>query len=118
MIVDDHEVWRGALRDLLFIFDNMEFAGEASNGEDAIRLCEELDPDVVLMDMVMPEMDGVTATRAIRRACPNTRLIALTSDESMARAALQAGASGYLLKGVSIDVLARAIESAYAGNTL
>ncbi len=113
MIVDDHDVWRGALRDVLLVFDNLEFAGEAASGEEAIRLCAEVQPDVVLMDIMMPEMDGIAATRAIRRTCPDVRLIALTSDEAMAKAAIKAGAAAYLLKGSSIDALADAIRAAH-----
>lgn len=115
LIVDDHDVWRGALRDVLYVFDNLEFAGEASNGEEAVRMCAEVQPDVVLMDLMMPEMDGITATRAIRRICPDTSLIALTSDESLAKAAVQAGAATYMMKGMSIDALADTIRTTHQG---
>jgi NarL family two-component system response regulator LiaR len=92
-------------------------AGEAENGEDAIRLCAEVLPDVILMDMVMSGMDGATATRAIRQQFPKVQVIALTSFKQgdMIKNALEAGAIGYLLKDVSADELARAIRAAHAG---
>ena len=95
-------------------------AGEAVNGEEAVRLCDRLNPDVVLMDIVMPEMDGVTATRIIHQKHPNIKVVALSSylDESLVINTLQAGAIGYLLKNISSDELAHAIRSAYHGHAM
>jgi NarL family two-component system response regulator LiaR len=117
IIVDDHAVVRSGLSAFLMVFDDLEFAGEAASGEEAIRLCKNLHPDVVLMDLVMPGVDGATATRAIRENCPNTRIIALTSfkEQELVQGALQAGAIGYLLKNVSADELVGAIRAAHAG---
>ncbi len=117
MLVDDHPMVRRGLATFLKVFDDFELAGEAADGEAAIQLCAQALPDVVLMDMVMPEMDGATATRAIRRQFPKVQVIALTSfkEEGLVEKALQAGAIGYLLKNVSADELARAIRAAHAG---
>jgi NarL family two-component system response regulator LiaR len=117
MLVDDHTMVRRGLATFLKVFDDLELAGEAANGEDAIQLCTQVLPDVVLMDMVMPDVDGVTATRAIRRQFPEVQVIALTSfkDKGLVQDALQAGAIGYLLKDVSADALAQAIRAAHAG---
>lgn len=119
MIVDDHEMVRSGLAVFLEISDDFELVGEASNGTEAIRLCDELHPDVLLMDLVMPGIDGITAMRNIREICPNVQIIALTSfkDEELVRAALQAGAISYLLKNVSIDELGDAVRNAYAGKS-
>ncbi len=117
MIVDDHAVVRSGLEDFLLAYDDLELVGQAASGEEAVRLCPQIRPDVVLMDLVMPKMDGAAATRAIRQVCPNIQVIALTSFEQqdLVQAALQAGAIGYLLKNVSADELAGAIRSAKAG---
>ncbi|MCL4535540.1 MAG: response regulator transcription factor [Bacteroidetes bacterium] len=117
MIVDDHAVVRSGLAAFLLAFDDLELVGEAGSGEEAVRLCMREHPDVVLMDLVMPEMDGAAATRAIRQSCPGAQVIALTSfrEENLVQAALQAGAIGYLLKNVSADELAGAIRAARAG---
>lgn len=117
LLVDDHTMVRRGLATFLHVFDDLELAGEAANGEEAIEMCARLLPDVVLMDMVMPEMDGVAATRAIRHKFPTVQVIALTSfkEEELVQNALEAGAIGYLLKDVSADELARAIRAAHAG---
>lgn len=117
LIVDDHAVVRSGLSAFLSAFDDLQLAGEASSGERAIALCQQVQPDVVLMDLVMPGMDGAAATRKIRKQCPQVQVIALTSfkEKEMVEAALQAGAIGYLLKDVSADELARAIRAAAAG---
>jgi len=117
MLVDDHTMVRRGLATFLKVFDDLELAGEAENGQAAIRLCAKLQPDVVLMDMVMPDMSGATATHTIRQQFPNVQVIALTSfkEEELVKSALEAGAIGYLLKDVSADELVRAIRSAYAG---
>jgi NarL family two-component system response regulator LiaR len=120
MIVDDHDMVRSGLSVFLEAFDDLELVGEAADGEEAIRLCAELQPHVVLMDLVMPEMDGIAATRAIRQADPTVQVIALTSfnDQDLVQGALQAGAVGYLLKNASIDELADAIRSARVGKPI
>jgi NarL family two-component system response regulator LiaR len=117
LLVDDHPMVRRGLAAFLMAFDDMVLAGEADNGEAAIQRCAEAAPDVILMDMVMPDMDGATATRAIRRQFPQVQVIALTSfkEGDLIKNALDAGAIGYLLKDVSADDLARAIRGAHAG---
>jgi len=117
LLVDDHAVVRSGLSAFLLVFDDLALVGEASGGQEALQLCRQLTPDVVLMDLVMPEMDGATATRAIRQICPQTQVIALTSfkEQDLVQKALQAGAIGYLLKNVSADELAEAIRAAHAG---
>ncbi len=117
LITDDHAVVRNGLRAFLSAFDDFVLVGEAKNGEQAVRLCGEVKPDVVLMDLVMPGMDGAAATHLIREKHPNTQVIALTSfkEASQVQAALHAGAIGYLLKDISAEELARAIRQAHAG---
>ena len=117
MIVDDHAVVRSGLGAFLSAFDDLELAGEAESGEEAIRMCGEVRPDVVSMDMVMPGLDGAAATQALRTACPDIQVLALTSfrEEDLIQRALRAGAIGYLLKNVSADDLADAIRAAHAG---
>ena len=119
MLVDDHAMVRRGLATFLKVFDDLELAGEAASGEAAIQLCAQILPDVVLMDIVMPEMDGVTATRAIRQQFPEVQVVALTSfkDQEWVQDALHAGAIGYLLKDVSADTLAQAIRAAHAGRS-
>ncbi|MGD2048200.1 MAG: response regulator transcription factor [Chloroflexota bacterium] len=117
MLVDDHTMVRQGLATFLDVFDDLELAGEASDGDEAIELCARLLPDVVLMDLAMPEVDGVTATRVIRQRFPMVQVLALTSfkEEELIQNALQAGAIGYLLKNVTADELAQAIRAAHAG---
>jgi two-component system, NarL family, response regulator LiaR len=117
LIVDDHAVVRSGLATFLQAFDDFELVGEAGDGSEAVRRCAHVSPDVILMDLLMPEMDGIAATRAIRERHPDVQVIALTSfqDQDKVQAALDAGALGYLLKNVSADELARAIRSARAG---
>jgi NarL family two-component system response regulator LiaR len=117
MIVDDHAVVRSGLGAFLLVFDDFELVGEASSGEQAIRICDQVKPDVVLMDLVMPGMDGAATTRAIREKCPNIQVIVLTSfrEQELVQGALKAGAIGYLLKNVSADELANAIRGAHVG---
>ena len=116
-LVDDHAVVRSGLSAFLLAFDELELVGEASSGEKALQLCQEIQPDVVLMDLVMPGMDGAAATHAIRERCPDTQVIALTSfkEQELVHGALEAGAIGYLLKNVSAAELADAIRAAHAG---
>jgi NarL family two-component system response regulator LiaR len=117
LIVDDHSMVRAGLATFIRVKADLELVGEGRNGQDALRLCEQLQPDVVLMDLVMPRMDGVKATRAIRERWPQIQIIALTSfkEKEMVHEALQAGAISYLLKDVSVDELAEAIRGAHAG---
>jgi two-component system, NarL family, response regulator LiaR len=117
MLVDDHAMVRKGLATFLRVFDDLQLVGEAENGEAAIKLCGEIMPDVVLMDMVMPEMDGAAATRIIREKYPQVQVIALTSfkEGDLIKSALEAGAIAYLLKDVSADDLVRAIRAAHAG---
>jgi len=119
MLVDDHNVVRSGLGALLSAYDDLKLVAEASSGEDALPLCQEKSPDVVLMDLVMPGMDGATATEKILENCPDVKVLALTSfkEKELVQGALKAGAMGYLLKNVSADELAEAIRSAYAGRS-
>lgn len=117
MLVDDHMMVRRGLATFLKVYDDLQLAGEAENGAAAIQLCGEILPDVVLMDMVMPDMDGVAVTRAICQKYPQVQVIALTSfkEGDLVKKALEAGAIAYLLKDVSADDLVRAIRAAHAG---
>jgi two-component system, NarL family, response regulator LiaR len=119
MLVDDHTMVRKGLATFLKVFDDLELAGEAADGEEAIQLCAEILPDVVLMDLVMPGVEGAVVTRHIRRQFPTVQVIVLTSfkEEKRIHDALQAGAIGYLLKDVSAEELAQAIRAAYAGRS-
>ena len=121
MIVDDHQVVRQGFSLFLKAFQDLELVGEATNGNEAVELCAKLRPDVILMDMIMPQMNGIEATRIIREKHQDTQVIALTSfndDRDLLNGALQAGALGYLFKDISIDDLATAIRTAYAGNPI
>jgi NarL family two-component system response regulator LiaR len=117
MIVDDHTMVRRGLATILKVFDDLKLVGEAESGEAAIQLCDEVLPDVILMDMSLPGMDGATATRKIRKKFSQIQVIVLTSfkDGKLIKQALEAGAIGYLLKDVTADDLVRAIRSAHAG---
>jgi NarL family two-component system response regulator LiaR len=117
LIVDDHTIVREGLALLLDTFSDLEMVGEACNGTQAIDYCAEYRPDILLMDLVMPGIDGVAAIRAIRQHHPGTKILALTSfdDEELIHAALEAGAIGYLMKNISAAELAEAIRAAYAG---
>jgi NarL family two-component system response regulator LiaR len=117
LIADDHSVVRQGLKMFLGLDPELEVVGEAANGEEAVRKAGELHPDVVLMDLLMPKMDGVTATATIRRAQPDTEVIALTSvlEDATVVSAVRAGAIGYLLKDTQADELCGAIHAAAAG---
>ena len=117
ILVDDHEMVRRGLAVSLLALDDIEVVGEATNGMEAIQLSSQSNPDVVLMDMIMPGMDGVAATKTIRQHHPDTQVIILTSfkEQNMVQSALQAGAIGYLLKDVTLDQLGQAIRDAKAG---
>lgn len=117
LITDDHAVVRNGLRSFLMAYDDFELVGEAKNAEQAVRLCGQFFPDVVLMDLVMPGMDGATATRLIREKYPKIQVIALTSfkEREHVQSVIQSGAIGYLLKDVSAEELAKAIRLAHEG---
>jgi DNA-binding NarL/FixJ family response regulator len=117
LLVDDHSVVRQGLRMFLALDPELEVIGEAADGAEAVRMARELKPDVVLMDMLMPVMDGVTATAIIRRELPDTEVIALTSvlEDEKVIGAVRAGAIGYLLKDTEADDLRRAIKAAADG---
>ncbi len=119
LLVDDHAVVRSGLGAFLLVHDDLELVGEAGGGEEAVRLCEQLQPDVVLMDLVMPDMDGAAATRIIRERWPRIQVVALTSfkEKDLVQGVLEAGAIGYMLKNVSADDLAAAIRAAHAGRS-
>ena len=117
LVADDHSVVRRGLRGFLELNDDFELVGEASNGEEAVQMAQQLKPDVVLMDILMPRMDGIQATAAIRKSLPDTEVIALTSvlEDASVVGAVRAGAIGYLLKDTEDDELCRAIKAAAAG---
>ncbi len=117
LLTDDHRVVRQGIKMVLDLDPELEVVGEASNGEEALRLAQRLKPDVVLMDLVMPVMDGVEATSEIRRELPDTEVVALTSvlEDASVAGAVKAGAIGYLLKNTGGEELRRAIKAAAAG---
>ncbi len=117
MIADDHSVVRQGLRMFLSSDPELEIVGEARDGAEAVRLARQLQPDVVLMDLLMPVMDGIAATAAIRREVPDTEVVALTSvlEDAAVVDAVRAGAIGYLLKDTESDELRRVIKAAAAG---
>ena len=117
LVVDDHAVVRRGLRGFLELQDDIEVIGEAADGAEAIARSAELRPDVILMDVLMPTLDGIAATAAIKRAQPDVEIVALTSfiEEARVVAALEAGATGYLLKDASDREVADAVRAAYRG---
>jgi NarL family two-component system response regulator LiaR len=120
LLVDDHAVVRSGLKTFLMVYDDLELVGEASDGREAIQKCADLQPDVVLMDLVMPDMDGATATQAIRSRWPAIQVVVLTSftEDDLVQGALRAGAIGYLLKNASVSDLVQAIHAAVAGRPI
>lgn len=117
LIADDHPVVRDGLRLMLSVSPGMTCVGQAENGEDAIRLCADLHPDVILMDLMMPGIGGVSATQAIRKKHPNVQVVALTTfdDRELVQDALRAGAISYLLKNASMEVITDTIRDASLG---
>jgi NarL family two-component system response regulator LiaR len=120
LIADDHAVVREGLRTFLDLQDGIEVVGEAGDGEEAIAETERLQPDVILIDLVMPRLDGVRAMRELRERAPRARAIVLTSflDDEYLLPAMRAGAAGYLLKNVQPQELARAVRAAVAGDVI
>lgn len=119
MLVDDHNVVRSGLATFLKAYEDLKLVGEAKNGVEAVDLCHNRKPDVILMDLMMPEMDGIEATRAILEDYPEIKIIAMTSfeEEELVHGVLAAGAIGYLLKNVTSDELAKAIRDAFSGRS-
>jgi NarL family two-component system response regulator LiaR len=119
MLVDDHNVVRSGLATFLRAYEDLELVAEAKNGREAVRLCHEKQPDVILMDLMMPEMDGIEATKAILAEYPGIKIIAMTSfeDEQLVQGVLAAGAISYLLKNITSDELAKAIRDAVSGRS-
>ena len=120
LICDDHDLFRHGLRMVLEVEDGIKVVAEAADGEQAVARVEELAPDVVLMDVRMPRMDGIEATRVIRQQFPTTRIIVLTvsDEEDDLYGAIKAGANGYLLKEVSIEEVADAVRAVFGGQSL
>jgi NarL family two-component system response regulator LiaR len=119
LIVDDHPIVRHGIKTMLFTFDDIVVVGEAGNGLEALARCQETTPDVILMDIVMPGMNGVETTRAVLERYPQVKIIVLTSfpDQDLVHETLEAGAVGFLLKDVPIDTLGDAIRCAHAGHS-
>ncbi len=119
LVVDDHEMVREGLTAMLKTAPDMELIGQASDGDYAVTFCTETCPDVVLMDLEMPKMDGISATKRIREHCPQTQIIALTSfsEDERIQAALAAGMIGYLLKSIPANQLQEAIRNAHVGKS-
>jgi NarL family two-component system response regulator LiaR len=117
LAVDDHDMLRSGLATILKAFPDLLLVGEASSGGEAIQQALKLKPDVILMDLLMPEMDGVSAIREIRQRQPAIRIIALSSfgEEELVRSALRAGATSYILKNVTADRLAEVIRMTHSG---
>lgn len=117
LIADDHEIVRRGLMTFLGAFDEFVFVGEAANGRDAVTLAADTRPDVILIDLMMPELNGINAIRQIRAHDPNTHIIALTSsrDDELVASALQAGATSYIMKSVPVNDLPQVIRDAFAG---
>jgi len=117
LVVDDHAVIRSGLRKFLMVNRDLEAVGEATDGVEAVQMAGLYKPDVILMDLMMPDMDGITATRQIREKYPAAQIVVLTSfsEANLVKQALQAGAIGYLQKNVTASELKDAIRSAHAG---
>src|SRR5262245_9765153 len=117
MAVDDHEILQMGIKFMLLAFDDIELISQAYSGEEALRLCDRAQPNVILMDILMPGMDGIATTRAIRDQYPQVQVVILSSyqHKELVQQAIEAGAIGYLLKGTPIEDIAKAIRSAYVG---
>ncbi|MBU0513743.1 MAG: response regulator transcription factor [Proteobacteria bacterium] len=119
VIVDDHQIVRDGLRSVMEKEGDLHVVAEADNGRDGVRVCRELGPDVVIMDITMPDLNGIEAARKIGADCPDTRVIALSmhSDKRYVTRMLEAGAAGYLLKESAIDEVVRAVRAVAAGQS-
>jgi DNA-binding NarL/FixJ family response regulator len=117
LIVDDHAVVRMGLRAFFDLLPDIEVVGDAADGSEGVAMCRRLAPDVVLMDLLMPNMDGITAIGRIKAEQPETEIVTMTSfiEEEKVTAALEAGASGYVLKDADAEEVAQAVRAAYAG---
>ncbi len=120
LIADDHSITRSGLKTILSVYDDLSLVGEAKNGVEAIDMCSKVNPDIVLMDLDMPVMDGVTATLMIKKKYPDIIVIALTSyvDKHLVREALNAGAISYIIKNISPDELTNSIRDSFYGKTI
>ncbi len=120
MVVDDHMVVRNGIKFSLGAVDDIDLVGEAGDGREALHVCANTQPDVILMDMKMPDIDGVAATEAIKKQYPQIQVIALTSfqEPKLVQQALQAGATGYLLKDATFNELVTAIRTVHAGQSI
>lgn len=119
LIADDHSITRQGLKTALSVYDDLEVAGEAANGKEAVEICRKTGPDVILMDLEMPVLGGIEATGTIRDRYPDIRVIALTSfsGKKMIKGALRAGAISYIQKNILADELAQVIRDAYRGKS-
>jgi len=119
LIADDHSITRSGIKTLISVYDDLTLVGEAANGAEAITMCDEVSPDVILMDINMPVIDGIEATVKIREKYPNIKIIALTSyvDKKLVTSILKAGAISYIIKNISPDELVKTIRDAYLGKT-
>jgi len=117
LLVEDHLITRNGLKTVLSLYDEMVLVGEASNGKDAIEICKKTKPDIILMDLDMPIMDGVSATGVIRKECPGVKVIALTSftDKVLIKSAIKAGISSYIVKNISPEELINTIRNTFLG---
>jgi DNA-binding NarL/FixJ family response regulator len=120
LLADDHPVFRHGLRDLLEDIDDLQVVGEASGGEEVVRLAQDTQPDVVLMDVKMPGMSGIEASRRVHEVCPSAHILILTmfQDDGTVFAAMRAGARGYVLKDADKDDLLRAVQSVGRGEAI
>jgi NarL family two-component system response regulator LiaR len=120
VLVDDHSQIHFAISTMLSVHDDIELVGQGSNGLEAIRLCRQLNPDVILLDVVMPDMDGIQATQEIHELMPNIKILALSGfhDKTSVQGMLSAGAVGYVLKTATSDDLVSAIHAAYDGQSV
>jgi NarL family two-component system response regulator LiaR len=119
LLVDDHNVVRSGLATFLRAYEDLELIGEAKNGSEAVNFCHQQQPDVILMDLMMPVMDGIAATRAILANYPDIKIIAMTSfdEANLVNEVLGAGAMSYLLKNITADELVKAIRDAVSGRS-
>lgn len=119
LLVDDHDMVRRGLAVFLEAFPDLELVGEAADGLEAVALCERVQPDVILMDVLMPQMDGIEATRCIRAKYPHIQVLMLSSakDEDLIKSGIQAGAIGYILKNIGVNEMAEAVRAAYRGQS-